>query len=301
MKKRKVYPGEVHHVCQQTIGGALVFYCTADYLVFFTIYCTVARRMGIPVLALCPMPDHLHCVVTAPDKRALAAFVQQYTHLFAREWNASRGRKGPLFKARFKSSAKLGNKQVKTAINYNDNNPVERKLVERAEDYRWNFLRYAEKQPPDASGSRRLREIRREMQAVFRGGNYLRYAQIRRWSGRLGREEFRRLADEAVGLWNCIDYEEKISYYGSYKALLGSLHDNTGSDYEIREERDPYSDEVYADCTRILLTEGMVRSVFDIPLMPAESKEEAARLLFYRTCAKRRQILKFLHLPPGRA
>ena len=47
MKKRKVYPGEVHHVCQQTIGGVLVFYCTADYLVFFTIYCTVARRMAL--------------------------------------------------------------------------------------------------------------------------------------------------------------------------------------------------------------------------------------------------------------
>ena len=47
MKTRKVYPGEVHHVCQQTIDGVLVFYSVSDYLVFFTIYCTVARRLGV--------------------------------------------------------------------------------------------------------------------------------------------------------------------------------------------------------------------------------------------------------------
>ena len=68
MKTRKVYPGQVHHVCQQTVGGVVVFYTLSDYLVYFTIFCTVARRYGLKVLALCPMVDHTHSVVVVPEQ-----------------------------------------------------------------------------------------------------------------------------------------------------------------------------------------------------------------------------------------
>lgn len=129
MKTRKVYPGEVHHVCQQTVGGVLVFYTITDYLVFFTIFCSMARRYGIQVLSLCPMVDHIHHVIVVDRDRQLAQFVQQYTRVFSREWNQSRGRKGPLFKHRYMSSVKLGNKQVKTTVNYSYNNPDRKSVV----------------------------------------------------------------------------------------------------------------------------------------------------------------------------
>ena len=78
MKTRKVYPGEVHHVCQQTVDGVLVFYSVSDYLVFFTIYCTVARRLGVKVLALCPMVDHTHNVVIVRNVIPFCATVHTF-------------------------------------------------------------------------------------------------------------------------------------------------------------------------------------------------------------------------------
>lgn len=289
-------------MCQQTREGVLLFYSVSDYLVFFTVYCTVARRYGIPVLALCPMVDHLHNTILVRDEETLSRFVQQYTHLFAREWNEAHGRKGPLIKQRFKSSAKLGNKQVRTTINYNYNNPVERKLVKKAEDYRWNFLRYAfDKAPYSApftlsDKSQTFRGVIKEVQKTFLGEGYLHYAQLRRWGKKLSPTEMQQVTDYAIGLWNVIDYEEVISYYGSWEAMLNSFHDNTGYDYEIKEDRDTYSDAVYKDCTRILLKEGYVKNILEVPALPLETKRELYSLLSFRTTARPRQIRKYLHL-----
>ena len=273
-----------------------------DYLVFFTIFCTVARRYGMQVLALCPMPDHIHNVLVVPREEALIRFVQQYTHLFAREWNLSRGRKGSLFKARYKSSVKLGNKQVRTTLNYNDNNPVERKIVLRAEDYRWNFLRYAtEKQPFSApyrlsEQSAPFRGALKELQTIHLGGGYLRYNQLLRWSRRLSEHQMQQLMDYAIALWNVIDYEQATAYYSSFSARIRSLHDNTGSDYDIQEERNNWSDAIYRECTEILLREGFIKDVFEIYALPPEIKQEAAKLLRCRTSAHLKQIQRFLHI-----
>lgn len=305
MKKRKIYPGEVHHVCQKTIDGVLVFYSISDYVVFFTIYCTVARRLNIPVLALCPMVDHLHNTVIAPDSTTLSRFVQQYTHLFSREWNESRGRKGPLFKHRYMSSVKLGNKQIKTTINYNFNNPVERKMVERAEEYRWNFLQYAQHKMPFSAPmdigkkSKKFRSVYNEVKRIYNGNGHLRYAQLKRWKKLLSPEDLQQIIDLVIRLWNVIDYKETISYYGDYETMVRSFHDNTGSDYTIKEDHDNYSDSVYKDCTRILLREHAISEVTEIPGLPPEKKKSLVQLLRYRTTARLRQIEKYLHLPPG--
>ena len=299
MKTRKVYPGEVHHICQQTVGGVLAFYSAADFLVFFSIVCTVAGRYGIRLLALCPMVDHTHIVVVAPGETALARFVQQYTCLFSREWNQSRGRKGPLFKHRYMSSVKLGNKQARTTINYCNNNPVERKVVT---DARENFLRYARETHPYSPSLNlsklppKVRNILREAGRIREGGGYLKYCQLERWRGRLNAVQMQYLADCLVGLWNVIDYGEAISYYGSYEAMLRSFRDNTGSDYDIREDRNSYSDAVYEDCTRILLREGHIGHPREIPSLPLSFRKALADELQRRTTALPHQIAKYLHL-----
>ena len=66
--KRKVIEGELHHIYQKTRGGVLLFYSLRDYLVYFTIYCTLADKMDVTVLALCPMPDHLHSACPGSDQ-----------------------------------------------------------------------------------------------------------------------------------------------------------------------------------------------------------------------------------------
>lgn len=303
MKTRKIYPGEVHHVCQQTIGGVLVFYTVSDYLVFFTIFCTVAKRYGVKVLALCPMVDHLHNAVVVPSSEiTLPHFVQQYTSIFSREWNNSRGRKGPLFKHRYKSSVKLGNKSIKTTLNYNNNNPVERKMVLYAEDYRWNFLKYADKSTPFSAPfdisrkSQTFRDTLKEVKRIYYGGGHLNYQRLEYWKNKLSPIEMNQLADYAINLWNVIDYKEATSYYGGMDVMIRSCRDNTGYDYEIKEDRDNYSDAVYKDCTNILLKEKLITNLFEIPSLPLSRKKALAEVLSNRTTARNKQIKKYLHI-----
>lgn len=300
MKKRKVYAGEVHHICQMTVGKVVIFYSVADYLVFFTIYCTFAERYEVDVLALCPMPDHIHCVVIVRNAQQLAKFVGGYTREFAHLWNKSRRRKGFLFQHNYQSAVKMGAKQVRTVITYNYNNPVERQIVKRADEYRWNYLAYAKTATPfsvsNHSESTFLRTAKKEVRMCRERGDYLNHAQIERLLSKLTLEERHALIDYIVGLWNVIDYARAISYYGSLETMKRAFQDNTGGEYDIKEDRDNYSDAVYSDCTRILLSEKMVLSVYEIPTLPMEKKQQMYRILRQRTSAKAKQLRKYLHI-----
>ncbi len=301
MKNRTVMDGEVHHICQKTRGGAVIFYTMADYLVFFTIVCTLAEKEGVSILALCPMPDHTHQACRVADQRQMSSFVMQYTHLFALEWNRSRGRKGALFQARFGSSAKRSNKEVRTSINYNNNNPVERKICRKAEDYRWNFLKYAKSSSPyskpldEAWASAAMRRALKGVRRCHAEGKWIRYDQLDAWSRKLSGEEKEQLADYIICQWNVIDYAQAISFYGDYDAMIRSFHDNTGSEYEIHEDRDPYSDAVYFECTRLLLREKQIENIRDIPKLSGIEKSRLYRLIQRRTTARPKQIYKYLH------
>lgn len=303
--KRRVAEGEVHHIYQKTKGGVVIFYSLRDYLVYFTIFCTLAERMDVTVLALCPMPDHLHNACRFTSAEQMVRFVQQYTHCFSREWNKSRRRKNSLFQKRFGSSVKLGNKAVRTTINYNNNNPVERKIVVKAEDYRWNFLRYFKNRNPysrpldESVASGKLRSALRDIRAIYKKGDWVHYAQLDLWMKGLSPSEVQQLADYIISTWNVIDYVGAISYYGDYEAMIRSFHDNTGSEHDIREDKDNYSDAVYKDCTRILMKEEYISSVREVPGLPILRKYELHKLLSARTAAKPSQIKKYLHIVDG--
>lgn len=302
MKRRKVLPSEVHHVYQKTIGNALLFYTETDYLVFFTVFSVFARKHGLRVLALCPMPDHIHQVVQVESWRQLSAFIQCYTRVFAQQWNRSRKRKGPLFHHPFGSAAKVGVKKIRTALSYCNNNPVERKLSCRPQDYRWTFLSYRENPSPyseplnPSRSSARMKKILRDVKVIFDNGGYLRYSPLDRWERQLPEREWKQLTDFIIGLWNVIDYDRAIGYYGNYQTMLRAFSDNTGGEYDIREEFNPWSDTVYADFARILLQEGMVRNLREIPQLDEKRKNACRCLLERRTSARPRQILKYLHI-----
>ena len=55
------------------------------------------------------------------------------------------------------------------------------------------------------------------------GNGYLHYAQLLRWEQQVTASEFQQIVDFAISLWNQIDYDEVISYYGNYDAFLRSL------------------------------------------------------------------------------
>ncbi len=296
--------GALHHIYQRTYDGYLIFYSVRDFLVFFTLLCTTARKYKITVLGLCLMYDHIHVLVSAPSKNDLSSFVQEYTCRFSRQRNIYYGRKGPFFQRRFGSAAKCGEKKVRTAIAYLYNNPVEKKLCKYAEDYQWVFLTYANNLYP-FSQPLKLREARKamrraveEIKASRATDTPLNYPTIGRIIKDLSFSEIKQLTDYTVSSYNCIDYHSLGSYYEDFQTMLTAIHSNTGSEYDIKEKITSDSDAIFNKMLTI------IRKMTPYPDMTAvlpladDEKLRLAWILSAETGASPHQIAKFLQLSP---
>ena len=54
---------------------------------------------------------------------------------------------------------------------------------------------------------------------------------------RLNERERSQLVDYIISVYNCIDYHFLTGCYGSYQDMLLAVNSNTGSEYDIKEER----------------------------------------------------------------
>ena len=104
MKTRKFKAKACNHIYQRTINRFNIFYDMSDYLSYFTIFSMTAIKSEVLVLGLCLMIDHIHMLVSAPDKTTLSRFISSVTSVFVRQYNTDIGRTGPLFEKRFGSA-----------------------------------------------------------------------------------------------------------------------------------------------------------------------------------------------------
>ena len=296
----------VLHLYQNAVNGYLLFYTRLDCLVFFTLVNVLAVKYRIHLLGLCLMPDHLHSLLEAGSRRALDAFVREYTSRFSRCQNQWLGRKGPLFNENFGLALKVGFKAIRTAIAYLFNNPVEKCLVERAEAYRWNFLACAGGQHPFSESlvlrraSRNLCRAVREVNAEKYNGRPLSYPLLDRLFRNLSLQEKEQLTDYIISLYSIIDHEAMLSFYGSYETALIAFHANTGSEYDIKEDRDVRSDVPYRAINRQLLRETGFSSVDEMLRLPEPCRQEIFVSFLRKNVAPLRLLEKYFRLPSHR-
>lgn len=300
-RKRRFYTDAATHVYQRAVNGFNIFYTLEDRLVFYTVFSHFVRKCRIKVSGLCLMIDHIHTLVHARTRQELSSFILLYTSLYARLFNASRRRNGRLFEKSFGSAPKCGDKKTRTAISYVLNNPVEKGMCGRAEDYRWNFLSYAETANPfsDAvkieAASKPLRRAMSEVRRFRDEDMYLGYVVLRRLYKSLGAKDRERLTDYIITIYNPIDYGLAKSYYGSYEDMLVAVNSNTGSEYNIHEEYNPYSDSVYQTISDFI-QETLKIDLWQIVSLSDEDKIRIADLLRKQLPVTNRQLCKFLHL-----
>lgn len=302
VRRRRFVEDEYHHIYQRTIHKFNIFYDVQDYLVYFTIFSMAVRQYGISVLGLCLMYDHVHMLLSADTKVAMSEFVRQVTSMFVREQNNDVGRKGSLFQARFGSAPKKGLKLLRTAISYLYNNPVEKRLSIHAEGYRWNFLAYAVSKTPFSepivirNSSLSLRKAVKEVDASFALFHHLRYGQLSRMYRKLDESEAEQLTDYIISLYNPIDYSSLVKCYGSYEMMLTAINSNTGSEYDIKEERSSVTDTCYP---RMLELIKKVEGIHDARKLTAADQDKKIRL--YKLLSQHidcpgKMIAEFLHL-----
>ncbi len=304
MKGRDSFDSQaVYHIYQRTIDGFLLFYRGKDYIIFYTMVAVAARRCGIKVLGFCQMVDHTHLLVKAPSLDSIRRFVQYYNKCYTVYFHQQYGTSGELFAGPFGIAKKVGAKAIRTAIAYLYNNPVEKKLCRRAEEYHWNYLSYADNPYPFserrnlAQSSNAFRRAVREITDLASRNRPLNGVMLSLIEARLDSEEIKRLVDRVIGIYQLVDYPLTLSFYGDYETMLLAFHSNTGSEYDIDEEFSPESDTVYYRIAKAAVNL-FGKDCFKMVLSATESQKEkcAARLANY-THATRRQLFKFLHIP----
>lgn len=302
MKRRRFVPEVCMHVYQRTISGFNIFYDLEDFLVFYTIFSVTARMYKVRVVSMCIMYNHVHVLVESESLVELSRFVQRYTSVFTREYNNDVGRTGSLFRKSYGSAPKKDDKKIRSAIIYLGNNPVEKKLCIYADQYRWNFLAYADEPFPFASDLKVTSRIKalvnacREVDAAFACMRPLNYAQLRRMFSKLSYKEKEYLTDYIINVYSPFCHETMLGYFGSYEKMKLAVRSNTGSEYDIHEDYDPASDVAYGQMIDFLRSKYGFLQVRKVIVLPLDERVSLAKELQKHVPASMKQICRFLHI-----
>ena len=288
------------HIYQRTRNGFNIFYSLEDFLVFFTIVSVQVRKFGINMLGLCLMIDHIHILASAENLSQISQFISAYTSIFVKEFNEVTGRKGPLFEAKYGSALKLELKRIRSAIAYLLNNPVEKKLCTKAQDYKWNFLKYLDPNKKRQIGSKRnlSRPLQRALTIVddaYKKNKHLRYQLLTNLLKQLNPTEKELLSDYIITIYLPIDKKVAQKFFKSYNDMVLAVNSNTGTEYEITEAHFSKSDIQYREILQYLKTLN-ITDAKSLISAPDERKVKLASQLKRFTSATTIQIKKFLHI-----
>jgi putative transposase len=100
----------------------------------------VRRWYGCCISGYVVMPEHVHLLLSEPERSELSVVLQMLKQIVSRKLGTGTGE--PFWQRRYYdfnvwSSAKLGEK-----LDYMHHNPVRRGLVERPEDWPWSSFRH---------------------------------------------------------------------------------------------------------------------------------------------------------------
>ena len=292
------------HIYQRSVEGFVVFYTLHDYLALYTLVSVTARKYRVRVLGLAIMYNHIHLLVVANSRDQIQPFVSEYTKRFARIYNAEAGIEGHLFHNPFGSAVKYGDKNIRTAAGYLYNNHTNKKLCNRAEDIRWNFLAYAHDTHPFSNLLKRKEAsaaLRRALKIVDidrSADNSLGYATLKRIYKGLNATEKNQVTDYIVNEYRFVDYEALEGLYRSYDDMILSFNANTFNEYDIDEEAEERNgdDRVYNLLSRHIISSGKFDNLKSLLFLPSDDRLRLAVELRAATGISYKQIGDFLHM-----
>jgi len=149
--RRFIVGGYCYHVINRGNKKARVFHEPADYEQFLALIHLAQRRIEVPILALCLMPNHFHFVVRPKVADDLSRWMKWLFTSHVRWSHAKYATVGRLWQGRFKAFLIQEDHHLQTVMRYVERNALRARLVERAEDWKWGSLGWRSmRQPPVA-------------------------------------------------------------------------------------------------------------------------------------------------------
>ena len=301
-KKRIFMSGAYNHCYQNTKEGHLLFYDAIDHLVHFSIVCICASRYNIRFVSLCQMPDHVHEGIIAENMDDLSNYKRDSSSIFVRFGQAPNCKMGPIFNMHYGSAVKKDLKSIRTNIIYLGNNPVERQLCRKAEDYRWNYLAYANNDHPFSKpliirkASAEMKKAIKEIKGTQDQQKPLSRTILKRLFRPLSHKERLQLIDFIVCCYSVIDYTFAESLFGSHDNMIQSMKYNTGSEYDIKEVFVGRNDLCYEQITNWLKRTLLFEDVHDVFALSKEDRGDLLLRIYRETNIHPKLIAKYLRL-----
>lgn len=299
--KRKTVKGAFYHTYKITSDGGVLFYRTIDHLVYYSMQSVMSRRHHLRVLLTTHMFTHIHELDAPEDIVQLSDYHRDLSAMFARVYNTETRRRGPLFDGRFGCAPKWGEKAQRSCAVYVMNNPVEKKLVRRAEEDRWTFLAYYEKEYPFSSRPtiRRSRKILvdaiHQVEHEYRAGRYLGYGLLFHFFSLMTTPEREQLTDYIIQRYFFQDRKACYDLFGGYDRMLGAAEVSRGSEYDIKEEYGWASDIPFREMCSIAGKYGILDQGMPMFHLPDARLDKLALLFQNTTSASDKQISRFIH------
>ena len=290
---------EARHAFIKGINGFGIFYRLEDLLVFFTLVSVIVRRMGLTVLAFCPMFNHIHFLFKEISLSELRSFIHRITTVFVRDYNTRYERTGPLFQSPFGYSLKKGVKIIMGCVAYVFNNAVAGKMVRTAMEYRWNLLAYYNNPHPFSKKLRKdhcrnvMRVALKKVDYFYNEGKHLSYNVLKNLFNGLDRDESDQLFDYIIFKYNFLSFKDLEELYDDFGKMITAIESNAGSEFDLEDEYGDHS--CYLEMLSIVKTIGYKGSSLNFEKLSEESKDSLFWTLKNQTHAKSSCINKFLH------
>ena len=231
------------HICQLSSDKGILFYSTADILVFYSMVSVKCLKDGIRPIGFSVMMNHYHFEAPFSSDAHMASFMNGVTSPYAKAYNSHYGLSGNVFHRPFNRSVKYGEKNIKDIFIYIGNNGKEKIPSIKAESYRWNFLMYIVSEHPFSEpidyrkASRNLLNLlsivmnkRSKLQPLgydlFEGASYR----------ELNDREKNQLTDFIINVYFFLDKEKIMSMYGDFEHLCLAMNSVTGKEHEFRDD-----------------------------------------------------------------
>jgi len=137
-KRRLFIPDLPQHVVQRGVDRQPVFFSDSDCARYLNTFSEYAERRNISLHAYCLMTNHTHLLVSATEKGALSACMQELGRKFVSTTNRIRSRTGGLWEGRFYAGYLEPEGYLLRCMRYIELNPVRAKMVANAGAYRWS-------------------------------------------------------------------------------------------------------------------------------------------------------------------
>jgi putative transposase len=132
--------GYCYHVLNRGNKKARVFHERADYEQFCALIARAQSRLGLPILAACLMPNHVHLVVRPMASADLARWMHWAFTTHVRWYHEKYDTTGRVWQGRFKAFIAQEDHHLLTLMRYVERNALRSNMVERAEDWEWGSL-----------------------------------------------------------------------------------------------------------------------------------------------------------------